>query len=295
MRDTIPAGVRVFGAALRLLPRGRYSLLAALGPTRGRFVARLAADLGSARFHCDLADDIARETCLTGYYEPPVTRVFQAHVRHGDVVVDAGANWGYFTLLAASLAGPAGRVLALEPDPRQFAALAANAALNPSAPITPHQAAASSEAGRLTLSGYRDDDRNRGVSRVGAARHDGPRFDVAAVTIDDLTASCPAVALVKIDVEGAEDLALAGMRRGLAEHRYRAVVLELHPELLEARGVDPAAVMEVLSGHGYRAAAIDLSPGAYRRAARPGVAVASLLRPADAWRSMRWPHLLWLC
>ena len=71
-----------------------------------------------------MADETSREVCLTGLYEPPVTRVVQHHIPSGGTVVDLGANWGYFSLLAAAAVGPGGTVLALEPDPRQFEALA---------------------------------------------------------------------------------------------------------------------------------------------------------------------------
>lgn len=294
MGDTVPVPARAFRTLVRLLPRGRYALLASRAARRGRFVATLAPDLGSTRFHCDLADDIAREACMTGYYELPVSRVFQSRVHAGGVVVDAGANWGYFTLLAAHAAGAAGRVIALEPDPRVFAALEANLSLNPSAAVTALRQAASDAPGRTTLTGYHEGESNRGLSRLDAAQSHGPRFEVETTTIDAITASYPSVDLVKIDVEGAEDLVLAGMRKGLEERRYRAIVLELHPGLLKGRGVDPASVLGALGAHGYRGATIDLSSAAYRRAAR-GAAIESFLGPEAAWRETEWPHQLWVC
>jgi len=74
-----------------------------------------------------MGDAIAREACLTGMYEPPLSRLVARCLRRDAVVVDAGANWGYFTLLCAGLAGD-GRILALEPDPRQYARLDGNVA-----------------------------------------------------------------------------------------------------------------------------------------------------------------------
>jgi len=117
-------------AIVRRAPRGKYAIVSRWTPRTGQFVARLADDLGGAMFACDLADAIAREVCLTGYYEPPVTRVVQRLVSRGGTVVDAGANWGYFSLLAASAAGERGRAIALEPDPRHFTRLARNIEMN---------------------------------------------------------------------------------------------------------------------------------------------------------------------
>lgn len=295
-----PLQIRALRSILRALPRARYSVLGAVAPTRGRFIAELAADAGGARFACDLGDQISREVCMTGLYEPPMTRVMQHHLPAGGTAVDLGANWGYFSLLAAASVGAAGSVLALEPDPRQFDALSRNVTLNDFAQVTPLQMAASSGEGRVTLVGYDDADANRGVSRIedsGSGIRDRAerRFEVRAASVDLLTASLPRVDVVKIDVEGAEDAVLEGMRDGLAARRYRALLLELHPDLLRAKGVDPASCVAMLRDHGYRGWTIDPSSGAYRRAMDPLVSVDSLLQPLARWQDTAWPHLLWLC
>jgi FkbM family methyltransferase len=281
-------------AIVRRAPRGKYAIVSRWSPRRGQFIARLAADIGGARFDCDLGDVIAREVCLTGYYEPPVTRVIQRLARPGGTVVDAGANWGYFSLLAAAAVGARGQVMALEPDPRHFARLTRNAALNQFAQIAALQVAAAAHDGTVTLSGYADDEQNRGVSRIAAETSAATGFAVRATTIDAVTAASPRVDVVKIDVEGAEMDVLAGMRHGLAAWRYAAIVMELHPGLLRDQHLDPAAAIEVLLAHGYRGWSIDLAPQAYRSAAAAGASVEALLGPLDAWRDAPWPHLLWL-
>jgi len=291
-----PWRVRALRAIIRAVPRGRYAALAHLPLDAGRFEARLATDAGGASFACDLADQIAREACLTGLYEPPVTRVFQQQLRPAGVAIDVGANWGYFTLVAAAAVGPRGRVIALEPDPRQYHALMRNVAANGFAHVDVRHAAASATSGRVTLSGYGETDTNRGVSTIaGAAAGSGPRFDVDATTIDELTRDVRSVDVIKIDVEGAEDLVLQGMRTGLEEHRYRAVLLELHPQALRARGVSAEQCIGLLESHGYRGSTIDASAAAYRRALDPATSAASLLGPLEAWHASSWPHLLWLC
>ena len=289
---------RALRQLLRRVPRGRYRLLDLLAPSSGHVAAALAADLGGARFEADLSDALAREVCFTGMYEPPITRVFQRHLRRGGAVIDAGANWGYFTLMAATACGPDGIVWALEPDPRHFGTLTRNVTCNAFAQVRLLPAAAAAAGETLTLVGYDDTEANRGVSRV-AASHEpaagGRQFTVEAVTLDAITAAGSRVDLVKIDVEGAEDLVLQGMQAGLAAKRYRAILLELHPPLLRERGIDPASCVTRLQDAGYRGWTIDASPAAYRAAIDPGVPLESLLRPLDDWRRSSWPHLLWLC
>jgi FkbM family methyltransferase len=295
---TAPTWVRALGSVVRRLPRGRYTVVSSVRTSGPPFVAAIAGDLGGARFGCDLSDEIAREVCLTGYYEPPVTRLLQRRLRDGSRMVDAGANWGYFSLCAAALVGPSGRVLALEPDPRQFKRLTANAALNAFNQIHALPAAAAARAGTAVLSGYAENAANRGVSMIdGSERVTSrgvPRFEVACVTLDELLERDPEIDVVKIDVEGAECDVLRGMRDGLSGRKYRAIVLELHPDLLARRAESGDACIGLLADAGYRGWTIDLSPQTYARAVDRRFPSDRLLRPIDQWRNDGWPHLLWL-
>jgi FkbM family methyltransferase len=288
-----PTWIRALGAVVRRMPRGRYRVVSSLRATRPPFVATLARDAGGARFACDLSDEIAREVCLTGCYEPPVTRLLQRRLHAGAVMVDVGANWGYFTLVSAAAVGRSGRVLALEPDPRQFERLDANIRLNAFSHVTATAAAAAARPGSAVLAGYSDDARNRGVSRIDGHAA-GPRFDVACVTVDDATATFPRVDVVKIDVEGGELDVLRGMANGLGAERYRAILLELHPELLQQQGQSAGDCVGLLADAGYQGWTIDQSRRLYARAAAAPVPSLDLLRPLDGWSRDPWPHLLWL-
>ncbi len=289
---SVPLHLRALRAVVRALPRGRYGALATLAPRSGRFVAALAADVGGALFDCDLGDLIAREACFTGVYEPPVTRIFRRHIRPGGTVIDAGANWGYFTLIAAAAAGTSSRVIALEPDPRQHARLCRNLQLNAYAHVQPLASAASAGQGQIRLAGYQEGEENQGTSSI-VAPNGASTFTVPTIALDEIAGTGP-VDMVKIDVEGAEDLVLAGMRDGLSARRYRAILLELHPALLQARGLDPMTCIRLLLDHGYHGWTIDGSPRAYRRALDSSCSPESILQPLDVWRNSPWPHLLWL-
>ena len=73
---------------------------------------------------------IALELAIWGGREELKTRVFGGAIKKGMVVVDLGANIGYYTLLTATLVGPRGKVYAIEPLPVNFSTLTRNVELN---------------------------------------------------------------------------------------------------------------------------------------------------------------------
>jgi FkbM family methyltransferase len=262
----------------------------------------MSPDVGSALFWCDLTDVICRDACLIGRYEPQVTSVVAALLPQCATVVDVGANWGYFTLMAAKLMSGRGCVLALEPDPRMFELLQSNVRLNGFGNVELLRVAAGRSAAPQILEGFRDGTGNRGVSRIrgaGFAGESSSAFTVDSETVDALAErrDLEQVDLIKIDVEGAEDGVLAGMRTGIAEGRYRRILLEFHPRELAERGTTPDACCEGLRQAGYQGWTFDHSPTAVRRAAYvpfSSLSPASLLTRTDRVPPTDpWPHMLW--
>lgn len=291
-----PAGLRALAWAVRRLPAGRYRAMKWVRGEHPPFTTHLPEALGGARFACDLRDDIAREVFLTGRYGAQETALLRAVLRPGDVFVDVGANWGYFTLLAASLVGRAGCVVALEPHPALFRALRDNAAANAMGQVDALALAAADAEGTLTLHAHADDAGNRGVSSLLEGGGDGERFAVKAARLDDVldARKLDRVELLKMDIEGAEEMALRGMTEGLARGRYRRLLLELHPAVHPDGAALVARVVSLLRAAGYTGWTVDHSPAATRRAAyarRP--APRAFLRPLDE-RPDAWPHQLWL-
>jgi FkbM family methyltransferase len=280
---------------IRRLPAGRYWLFHRFrGYIPAPFTARLAADFGGCRFVCDPRDSVASEAAFTGRYEPQETLILSRLLRDGDVFVDAGANWGYFTLVAASLVGPHGRVLAFEPEPRMAKALAANVAMNSLACVDARPLALGAGDGSARFAAFDAAGGNWGVSR-GVLPGETPDFECATRALDDVLDRdrVDRVQLVKIDVEGGEVDVLTGMRRGLSTGRYRYVLLECHPELLAARGIDARVCIDELTAAGYRAWLIDHSPRMHEITARRAVSLSELMRPYSRVEALpEWPHLL---
>jgi len=97
-----------------------------------------------------------------------------------------------------------------------------------------------------------------------------------------------------MDIEGAEQLALAGMAKTLRDHLCRRIILELHPAMLEKRGCSPEQVLRPLLNCGYQLFRIDHSPRVTRSAAYSSfVRAEDILHPLDLAALVdSWPHVL---
>ena len=252
-------------------------------------------------FQCDLNDGLMREACLTGRYEPQETALLRHLLRPGMRFVDVGANWGYFTLVAAHLVTRTGRVASIEADPRACRALAANIARNHLTQVTLFNLAASDSPGSMWLTAYEGnagDFGNFGVARTSTLVEDAPRQKIPARALDSVLdeAGFDRVDLLKMDIEGAEALALRGLSRRLADRRIDRIVLEVHPYHLRDLDSSPVEVFKVLRGFGYRGWCIDHSQAAHRRAASGLAEISSMLTPFDEGDDLGdWPHMLWTC
>jgi FkbM family methyltransferase len=175
-----------------------------------------------------------------GVWEPAETRFVAATVRPGHTFVDVGAHVGYFSVLACSRVGPSGRVIALEPEPHNFALLRANVERNRCAQSTVLQLAAGSANGPMSLEVH---PRNGGAHRV-LPPGETPTT-VQCVRLDDVLPE--RVNMVKIDVQGYDHEVVHGMRRTVAANPQLIVIAELSLIELGRREFSPPAVLE-----GYR-------------------------------------------
>ena len=295
-----PTWVRSSAAVIRHLPAGRYRTLNWLcRKPPSAFLMNMPQQMGGYSFHCDLRDTISREVCFTGRYEPQETALVRSILREGMTFVDVGANWGYFTLFAASLVGGNGRVISIEPEPRLFSILQENVTRSGLDQVTVLPLAAVDQVGTVMLIGYEEVGGNFGISRI-AAKANGQE-EVSQVSSDCLDhilrqQGIQSVDLMKMDIEGAEAFAIAGLQESLAEKKIKRLLLELHPIQLAEHGKSVSDVIQILEKAEYKAWTIDHSPVATRLAAyKNNISANALLRPLDSSAQFdSWPHQLWL-
>lgn len=134
-------------------------------------------------------------------YEPIETNLVKQHVVESDVVVDVGANIGYYTLLMAKLKS---NVHSFEPEPNNFALLKKNVELNCFTNVILYNKAVSNSKGKakFVLADY-----GTGQHKLGDSKFGTKTIDVEVTTVD-----LDKIDFAKIDVEGAELLALKGMK-----------------------------------------------------------------------------------
>ena len=124
----------------------------------------------------------------------------------------------------------------------------------------------------------------------------GRHLEIDAEALDDVLdrERIDRVDLLKIDIEGGEAKAIAGLTRRLSSRRIDNISMELHPYHLRDLGTSPAAVIAELRRHGYVPWRIDHSRAAHRAAAPSRADIARMIAPlGDGDDLGRWPHLLW--
>jgi len=219
--------------------------------------------IAGIEFAVDVTDHTGRLHYFHGEpYEPGLSRAIADRLKPGDVFIDIGANVGHFSLLAARIVGPAGRVVAFEPDAETVAAMRRAIEANDlTSAIEVVNAAVADTDGtaQLFLSvdsvlSTTDPARSPARDQFTFTRS----IEVAQVTLDSWLAARPQlrprIAAIKIDVEGTEADVLRGMRETLRACPRAAILCETSPG-------NPADVL--LRAEGYVASCLDVRRGEF--------------------------------
>jgi len=218
----------------RLKPYGMVTTLAIEG-------------VGDVPLFVNPADKIITPWIWSGrVWEPTETKWFVNSLRPGDVVVDVGANVGYYTVLAGLLVGDTGRVYAFEPDPVAFEILRKNVALSGLDNVVVEQKAVSNEPGAIRL--YLDEE-NHGDHRIYQPEGEERKFvEVEAVTLDDYFAGVEeSVDFVKVDTQGAEVAILNGMLDLVGRSPTIVMAFEFSPHHLAGFGSTGEELLDMLA------------------------------------------------
>lgn len=181
--------------------------------------------------------------------------LLKREIKEGDVVVDIGANIGYYTLLASKNVGVHGRVYAFEPDPTNFSLLQKNVALNNCENVTlvNKAVAARSETLKLYLSEV-----NLGDHRAYASEEARESISIECTSIDDyFKDKAENIDFIKIDIQGFECKALRGMQATLKKSKGTRLTAEFWPYGLTRAGDSPEELFQLLQSADFELYEID--------------------------------------
>lgn len=180
---------------------------------------------------------------LYGKHEEFESECVKKVISKGNVVLDIGANQGYFSLFFAKLIGENGKVISFEPDAENCTIIKKNIGLNGYTNINLHQKAVCDKTAKIKM--YVGDYRTG--NRIYESEKNRAAFDIEGISLDDfLKNSENNIDFIKIDVEGAEFSVIEGMKKFLEEKKDLVLMSEFFPSLIKKFGKEPIQYLELL-------------------------------------------------
>ena len=190
---------------------------------------------------------------ISGVFGPRDTQTVKDNVFSGNIVVDLGANIGYFTCLLAKIVGEDGKVFAFEPDPRNLKLLRRNIQENNYKNVIIADKAVSDVNGSCTLySSQKKFGANRIFESKKNQTQDFIPIKSETICLDDYFEKqnlLKKIDFIKIDVEGSEFRAFNGMKKILELNNNLKIFTEIAPSLLEDAGSSGKQVLDFLQEH----------------------------------------------
>ena len=248
-------------AGKRLAGRGVLSKYPFLRPVRNFVVSQIKSDIvlvDNHKMYLDTNDSLGLS--VHGVYEPLETEVVKKIIKNGSIVLDVGANIGYYTLIFAKLVGNKGEVFAFEPELENFKILEKNVLMNNYTNVILKNVALSDSNGKTRL--YLSEERS-GMHRIYPSHFCGEQYlEVNMISLDNYFKNKileKEISFIKIDVEGSEFGVLQGMKNLLDKNKHLKILLEFNPSGIKEFGANPIDVLNLLQEYGFNIYVVDKS------------------------------------
>lgn len=214
------------------------------------FPRKFAAVMNGFNTYLDLREGIQR-TIYFKKYEEEQTNWFKLCIKPGDVVVDVGANFGYYTSLAALLVGGTGKVFAFEPSPQAFSSIEKMITNSDVDNITLIKSALGRKKEFVDL--HIPSACNLHSPSILASDPSFKKIKINVDTLDDFADinKIETINLVKIDVEGYELDVIFGMKRLLSGRRIKNIICEFNSGWLMRNETSPDRLLQTILDAGF--------------------------------------------
>lgn len=207
------------------------------------------------------SDEAHSAIAFTGFYELELTKAIVERARAGGLLVDVGANYGYYSLLWASQRS-SNKSLAFEASPRNLSALEENVCRNGLQDrIRVRQEAVGQYHGEMSFAVGPAHQTGWGGLMGDAEIHTGETVRVQVVPLDHFAGEIGRISVLKIDIEGADTWAIYGASGLIRERRIQSIFYEEHRERMPLLGVRPGEAARFLRAHGYKVSPIGRQDG----------------------------------
>ncbi len=202
-------------------------------------------------FVMDVPPDRSEQHYKEGHIQEPIVLAWmKTLLRPGDTVIDGGANIGFHSLQMSRLVGSTGTVWSFEPDPENYIILQHNIARNHCSNVLAFQMALADKEGILPLWVGSSSSESNSFFNIGDFSPNA--VNVRAVALDDLLPKNTRPTFIKLDIEGAEGLAISGARNVIRRCSTLYIIMELFPAAMRASGWDLLRTEALLRELGFR-------------------------------------------
>jgi len=187
---------------------------------------------------------------ILGQYGELDTQIVKNEIKQGDIVIDIGANIGYYTLIFAKLVGPSGRVIAFEPEPKNFELLKKNVRVNGYKNVTLEQKVVSNTNGKTKL--FLADNGIVG-HKIYSYNDTSDYIETESISLDDYIPDeiRNKINFVKIDVEGVEPRVISGMKSIIKQSKNLKIFTEFNRINIQEAELDPEKTLDYFYNQGF--------------------------------------------
>ena len=175
----------------------------------------------------------------------PISKI---NIHEKNIILDIGANVGFYSIKLSSLVGNSGKIISFEPDPHSFSTLKRNCELNKLKNVEIYNIAISEKEGILKLF---SSEKHSGVTSLFNSNGQSNYFEVTTDSLDNILKNrFPKIDFIKIDTEGAELSILKGAENTLKI--TKKILIELHEEILKNNNQNPFEIEKILRDNGFK-------------------------------------------
>ena len=177
-------------------------------------------------------NSINKQLILDRVRERKATEIMQTFIEPDDVILELGANIGYYVCMEAKILSDQGYIYAVEPSPENVALLQSNIALNGVQSIEVFNMAMSDKTGTAKLFMGPACNLHSLVDRSNQSERDF--IEVQTDSVDHFLEGKKPITFLRMDVEGYETIIFDGMQKTLNSPNLRKLFIEIHPMVIEA-------------------------------------------------------------